>query len=151
VSRRSLYALPLIAINSLFTDVAAISLSVAVGPPWASLLHVLVLAPWACLVLWALQHRILPDALSAWIGRQEQRLGERAQRLLRWGKRPAVLLTAASMGPLSALIAIRVLGFAPRQRYALAVAAAAAYCVVWTGLVYSGGWLLIQRLLDLRS
>jgi hypothetical protein len=147
VSRRSLYALPLILVNSMFTDGAAISLSVAIGPPWASLVHWLILGPWACLVLWALQHRILPDAVAAWIGRQEQRLGQRARRLLRWGKQPSVLLLAASVGPLSALIGIRLFGFAAPRRYVLAIEAAAAYCVVWTGVIYSGGWVLIQHLL----
>ena len=44
LSRRSLYALPLLVVNSLFTDGAAISLSVAIGPPWASMLHWLLLA-----------------------------------------------------------------------------------------------------------
>jgi hypothetical protein len=147
VSRRSLYALPLVLVNSMFTDGAAISLSVAIGPPWASLVHWLILGPWACLVLWALQHRILPDAVAAWIGRQEQRLGQRTQRLLRWGKQPAVLLLAASVGPLSALIGIRLFGYGAPRRYLLAIEAAAAYCVVWTGVIYSGGWVLIQHLL----
>ena len=147
LSRRSLYALPLVAANGLFTDGAAIALSVAVGPPWASLLHWLVLAPWACLVLWALQHRILPDAVAAWVERQEQGLGRPVQRLLRWGKPSAVLLLAATVGPLSALIGIRVFGFAAPRRYVLAAEAAAAYCLVWTGLVYSGGWLLLQHVL----
>ena len=147
LSRRSLYALPLVAVNSLFTDGAAISLSVAVGPPWASLLHWLVLAPWACLVLWALQHRILPDAVDAWVERREQALGARTRRLLRWGKPPAVLLLGATVGPLSALIGIRLFGFGAPRRYVLAAEAVAAYCIVWTGLVYSGGWLLLQHVL----
>ena len=147
VTRRSLYALPLLALNSLFTDGAAIALSVAAGPPWASLLHWLVLAPWACLVLWALHHHILPDALAAWIEQRERGLGPRLQRLLRWGKAPAVLLLGATVGPLSALLAIHLSGFAAPRRYLLAAEAAAAYCVVWTGLVYSGGWLLLRHLL----
>jgi len=146
VSRRSLYALPLLVVNSLFTDGAAITLSVAVGPPWASMLHWLLLAPWACLVLWVLHHRVLPDAVAEWLERREQALGARTQRLLRWGKTPAVLALAATVGPLSALLGIRVFGFPAPRRYWLAAAAAAAYCVVWTGLVYSGGWLLIQHL-----
>lgn len=133
--------------NSLFTDGAAISLSVAVGPPWASMLHWLLLAPWACLVLWVLHHRVLPDAVAEWVERREQALGARTQRLLRWGKAPAVLGLAATVGPLSALLGIRVLGFPAPRRYWLAAEAAAAYCVVWTGLVYSGGWLLIQHLI----
>ena len=81
-SRRSLYALPLLAINSLFTDGLAISLAVMVGPPWAAVAHWCLLAPWACLVLWALQHHILPDALEEWIDRQAGRLGVRVQRWL---------------------------------------------------------------------
>jgi hypothetical protein len=147
LSQRSLYAFPLLAVNGLFTDVAAISLSVAVGLPWSPLLHWLLLAPWACLALWLLQHRILPDAVAAWVERQEQRLSGRVRRLLRWGKPPAVLGLAATLGPLSALIGIRLLGVAAPQRYLLALEAAAAYCLVWTGLVYGGGWLLLQRLL----
>jgi hypothetical protein len=147
VTRRSLYALPLLALNSLFTDGMAISLAVAIGPPWASLLHWLVLAPWACLVLWALHHRILPDAAAAWLEQRERGLGPRLQRLLRWGKGPAVLLLGATVGPLSALLGIRLFGFAAPRRYLLAVEAAAAYCLVWTGLVYSGGWLLLRHLL----
>src|SRR5438034_3701485 len=75
LSRRSLYALPLLVVNSLFTDGAAISLSVAVGPPWASTLHWLLLAPWACLMLWVLHHRVLPDAVAEWVERREQVLG----------------------------------------------------------------------------
>ena len=107
----------------------------------------LVLAPWACLVLWALHHRILPDAAAAWLEQRERGLGPRLQRLLRWGKGPAVLLLGATVGPLSALLGIRLFGFAAPRRYLLAVEAAAAYCLVWTGLVYSGGWLLLRHLL----
>jgi hypothetical protein len=151
LTRRSLYALPLIALNSLFTDGAAISLSVALGPPWASLLHWLILAPWGCLVLWALHHHILPDEVADWLARREQRLGPRLQRLLRWGKGPAVIALGASVGPLSALLGIRLFGVPAPRRYLLAIAAAAAYCLVWTGLVYSGGWLLVQHLLGLRG
>ena len=147
VTRRSLYALPLLALSSLFTDGSAIALSVAIGPPLASLLHWLILGPWACLVLWALQHHILPDALAIWLEQRERGLGLRLQRLLRWGKGPAVLILGASVGPLSALLAIRLFGFTAPRRYLLAIEAAAAYCVVWTGLVYSGGWLLLRHLL----
>jgi hypothetical protein len=146
-SRRSLYALPLLAANSLLTDGAAISLSVAVGAPWNTLLHWMVLAPWACLLLWALHHRILPDAMATWAERQESRLDRRLQSLLRWGKPSAVLLLAASVGPLSALIGIRVFGFAAPRRYLLAAQAAAVYCMVWTGLIYGGGWVLLQHIL----
>lgn len=146
LQRRGLYALPLLLLNGLFTDGAAITLSVWVGPPWSSLLHWLLLAPWACLVLWALHHRILPQAAADWIAAREDRLGERARGLLRWGKPAAVLILAATLGPLSALIGIRVLGVALPRGYLLAAQAAAAYCLVWTGLVYGGGWLLLQRL-----
>ena len=147
LTRRSLYALPLLVVNSVFTDVTAVALSGTVGPPWASLLHWLALAPWACLVLWALQHHILPDALADWLAHREQSLGPRLQQSLRWGKGPAVVLLGASVGPLSALLAIRLFGFAAPRRYWLASGAAAAYCVVWTGLIYSGGWLLLRHLL----
>ncbi len=146
LTERSLYALPVIALNSFFTDATAITLAVGIGLPWASVLHWLVLGPWACVVLWALHHRILPDAVAAWVDRREQALGPRLQRLLRWGKGPAVVLLGATVGPLSALIGIRVFGFAAPRRYLLAVSAAAAYCLVWTGLVYSGGWLLLRHL-----
>ncbi len=145
ITRRSLYALPLVAVNSLFTDGAAIALAVSLGLPWASVLHWLVLAPWACLVLWALQHHILPEAVAQWVEQRQQGLGPRVQRLLRWGKGPAVLALGASVGPLSALIGIRVLGIEAPRRYVLAAGAAATYCVVWTGLVYSGGWLLLRH------
>ncbi|HLI27063.1 MAG TPA: hypothetical protein VKZ60_08340 [Chloroflexota bacterium] len=145
-SRRSLYALPLVGLNSLFTDGAAISLSVRVGPPWSLLFHWLVLAPWACLVLWALYYRVLPPAVVDWLGAREARLGPRLQRLLRWGKPTAVLLLAATFGPLSALIGIRLFRVPLPRGYLLAVQAAAAYCIVWTGLVYGGGWLLVQHL-----
>ncbi len=57
-----------------------------------------------------------------------------------------MVLLGATVGPLSALIGIRVFGFAAPRRYLLAVSAAAAYCLVWTGLVYSGGWLLLRHL-----
>src|SRR3712207_2457390 len=96
LSRRSLYALPLLAINALFTDFAALSLTYWVGPPWSSLLHWLALAPWACLVLWALHHRILPQAAADWIAAREERLGVRARSLLRWGKPTAVLILAST-------------------------------------------------------
>jgi hypothetical protein len=146
LTRRSLYALPLLAVNGLFTDGTAILLSVAVGPPWASLLHWFLLAPWLCLVAWALHHHILPDTLSVWVERRQEALGPRVQRLLHWGKAPTVL-AMGTIFPLSALLAIRILGIAAPRRYLLAAGAAAAYCVVTTGLLYGGGWLLIQRLL----
>lgn len=145
-SRRSLYAVPLIGVNSLFTDGAAISLSVWIGPPGSLLVHWLLLAPWVCLVLWALHHHILPQAVIEWIGVREERLGPRAQRLLRWGKPAAVLILAGTLGPLSALLGIRVFRVPLPRGYLLAVQAAAVYCLVWTGLVYGGGWLLVQHL-----
>jgi hypothetical protein len=148
VSRRSLWALPFLAANSLFTDLAAISFNVAVGPPWAPALHWLVLAPWACLVLWALYHRILPDSVAAWLEAREERLLQgRARRLLRWGKPTVVLALGASVGPLSALLAIRMLAFPSPRRYLLAAGATAGYCVVWTGIIYGGGWVLLRHLL----
>ncbi len=146
VSRRSLWALPFLAANSLFTDGSAISLNVAIGAPWASLVHWGLLAPWCCLVLWALQHHILPDSVAAWLGERERGLSERAQRLLRWGK-PSVVLALGAVGPLSSLLAIRMFGLPAPRRYFLAVGAATVYCVVWTGLIYGGGWLLIRHLL----
>jgi hypothetical protein len=146
VSRRTLWALPFVGANSLFTDVSAISLNVAVGPPLASLLHWCLLAPWCCLVLWALQHHILPDSVAAWLQEREQALSGRTQRLLRWGK-PTLVLGLGAVGPLSSLLAIRLFGLKAPRRYALAMGAATVYCVVWTGLIYGGGWLLIQHLL----
>src|SRR5438105_14750697 len=86
LTRRSLYALPVLAVNGLFTDGSAITLSVAVGPPWASLLHWLVLAPWSCLVLWARHHHILPDAVAEWGERQGRTLGTRTGYLPRWAQ-----------------------------------------------------------------
>jgi hypothetical protein len=148
VSRRSLWALPFLAANSLFTDLAAITFNVAVGPPWAPPLHWLVLAPWACLVLWALYHHILPDSVAAWLEAREERLLQgRARRLLRWGKPMVVVILGASVGPLSALLAIRMFGIPSPRRYLLAMGATAAYCVVWTGVVYGGGWVLLRHLL----
>jgi hypothetical protein len=146
LTRRSLYALPLVAVNGLFTDGSAIMLSVAVGLPWASLLHWLILAPWLCLVTWALHHHILPDALADWVERRQSALGPRVQRLVHWGKAPTVL-ALGTIFPLSALLAVRLFGIAAPRRYLLAVGAGAAYCVVTTGLLYGGGWLLMQRLL----
>jgi hypothetical protein len=147
VSRRSLWALPFLAANSMFTDFAAISFNVAVGPPWAPALHWLILGPWACLVLWALYHRILPDSVAAWLEAREERLLQgRARRLLRWGKPTVVLALGASVGPLSALLAIRMFAFLSPRRYLLAVGATAAYCVVWTGIIYGGGWVLLRHL-----
>jgi hypothetical protein len=146
LTRRSLYALPVIALNSLLTDGTAVALTVAVGTPWASLLHWLILGPWVCLVTWALHHHILPDAVAEWLERREQALGPRVQRLLRWGKTPAVLMLGG-IGPLGGLLAIRLFRFRAPRRYLLAMAVAAVYCVVWTGLIYGGGWLLIQRLI----
>jgi len=146
VSRRTLWALPFVGANSLFTDVSAISLNVAVGPPLASLLHWCLLAPWCCLVLWALQHHILPDSVAAWLQEREQALSARTQRLLRWGK-PTLVLGLGAVGPLSSLLAIRLFGLEAPRRYALAVGAATVYCVVWTGLIYGGGWVLVQHLL----
>jgi hypothetical protein len=149
VSRRSLWALPFLAANSLFTDVAAITFNVAVGPPWAPPLHWLILAPWACLVLWALYHHILPDSVAVWLEAREERLLQgRARRLLRWGKPMVVVVLGASVGPLSALLAIRMFAFPSPRRYLLAAGATAAYCVVWTGVVYGGGWVLLQHLLS---
>ncbi|HZR97276.1 MAG TPA: hypothetical protein VFE37_01135 [Chloroflexota bacterium] len=146
LTRRSLYALPVLAVNGLFTDGSAVTLSIAVGPPWASLLHWLLLAPWLCLVTWTLHHHILPDALAEWVERREAALGPRLQRLLRWGKGPAVLGLGAVF-PLSGLLAVRLFGVAAPRRYVLAAAVAGAYCVVTTGLIYGGGWLLLQRLM----
>jgi hypothetical protein len=146
LTRRSLYALPVVAVNGLFTDGSAIALSIAVGPPWASLLHWLLLAPWLCLVTWALHHHILPDTPSAWVERRQDALGPRLQRLVRWGKGPTVL-ALGSVFPLSGLLAIRLFGVAAPRRYLLAAGAAAAYCVVTTGFIYGGGWLLLQRLI----
>jgi hypothetical protein len=146
LTRRSLYALPVVAVNGLFTDGSAIALSIAVGPPCASLLHWLLLAPWLCLVTWALHHHILPDTLSAWVERRQDALGPRLQRLVRWGKGPTVL-ALGSVFPLSGLLAIRLFGVAAPRRYLLAAGAAAAYCVVTTGFIYGGGWLLLQRLI----
>jgi hypothetical protein len=146
LTRRSLYALPVVAVNGLFTDGSAIALSIAVGPPWASLLHWLLLAPWLCLVTWALHHHIPPDTLSAWVERRQDALGPRLQRLVRWGKGPTVL-ALGSVFPLSGLLAIRLFGVAAPRRYLLAAGAAAAYCVVTTGFIYGGGWLLLQRLI----
>ncbi|HLH22845.1 MAG TPA: hypothetical protein VK066_09995 [Chloroflexota bacterium] len=146
LTRRSLYAVPVLAVNGLFTDGTAITLSIALGPPWASLLHWLILAPWLCVVTWALHHHILPDALAAWVERREEALGPRLQRLVRWGKGPAVL-TLGAVFPLSGLLGIRLFGVAAPRRYLLAAGVAAAYCVVTTGLIYSGGWLLLQRLI----
>jgi hypothetical protein len=149
VSRRSLWALPFLAANSLFTDLAAISINVAVGFPWAPPLHWLILAPWACLVLWALYHHILPDSVAAWLEAREERLLQgRARRLLRWGKPMVVVILGASVGPLSSLLAIRMFGFPSPRRYLLAAGATAAYCVVWTGVVYGGGWVLLRHLLS---
>jgi hypothetical protein len=146
LTRRSLYALPVLAVNGLFTDGSAITLSMAVGPPWAPLLHWLLLAPWLCLVTWALHHHILPDALTAWVARREEALGPRLQRLVRWGKGPAVL-GLGTVFPLSGLLGIRLFGVGAPRRYLLAVGVAAAYCIVTTGLIYGGGWLLLQRLM----
>ena len=145
LTRRSLYALPLIAVNGVFTDGSAITLSIAVGVPWASLLHWFLLTPWLCLGTWALHHHILPDTLAVWVDRRQRALGPRLQRLVHWGKTPAVL-ALGTIFPLSALLAIRLFGIPAPRRYLLAAAAAAAYCVVTTGLIYGGGWLLIQRL-----
>jgi hypothetical protein len=147
MSRRSLWALPFIAANSLFTDASAIALSVAVGLPSSPLIHWLLLAPWSCLMLWALQHRILPDSVVAWLEERQQKLSGRAQRMLRWGKPTVVLALAASVGPLSALLGIRMFGFAAPRRYLLAIEAAAVYCLIWTGLIYGGGWVLLRHLL----
>ena len=149
LSRRSLYALPLLGLNSLFTDVAGVSLSVWLGLPWSVLLHWVALAPWACLVLWVLHHRVLPEALADWVVARERSLNGRVQQLLRWGKPAAVVLLAATLGPLSALIGMRLFGVGLPRGYWLVAPAIAAYCLVWTGLVYGGGWLLLQRLLAL--
>ena len=53
---------------------------------------------------------------------------------------------AATLGPLSALIGIRLFGYVAPQRYHLAAQAAAAYCLIWTDLIYSGAALILQRL-----
>src|SRR4051812_5834966 len=146
LTRRSLYALPVLAVNGLFTDGSAITLSIAVGPPWASLLHWFLLMPWLCLVTWALHTHILPDTLTVWLARREAALGPRLQRLLRWGKTPTVL-AFGSVFPLSGLLAVRLFGIPAPRRYLLAAGVAATYCVVTTGLIYGGGWLLLQRLM----
>src|SRR4051812_10714596 len=142
LTRRSLYALPVLAVNGLFTDGSGIALSIAVGPPWASLLHWFLLAPWLCLVTWALHHHILPDTLSDWVERRQDALGPRLQRLVHWGKTPAVL-ALGTIFPLSGLLAIRLFGVPAPRRYLLSAGAAAAYCVVTTGFIYGGGWLLL--------
>jgi hypothetical protein len=148
LTRRSLYALPVLAVNSLFTDGTAITLNVALGQPAASLLHWLLLAPWFCAVAWALHHHILPDALAEWLERRQEALGPRLQRLLRWGTAPAVL-TMGALFPLSGLLGMRLLAVPAPRRYALAVGIATGYAIVTTGLFYGGGWLLLQRLIAL--
>jgi hypothetical protein len=150
VSRRSLVALPFIAANGLFNDFAAISLNVALGLPWASLLHWFILTPWTCVMLWALYHHILPDSVAVWLEARERRLLQgRARGLLRWGKPVVAVALGGGVGPLSAVLAIRMFGFPAPRRYVLAMIATAAYCVVWTGLIYGGGWVLVQHLLGL--
>ena len=84
---------------------------------------------------------------AAWLQEREQALSGRTQRLLRWGK-PTIVLALGAVGPLSSLLAIRLFGLKAPRRYALAVGAATVYCVVWTGLIYGGGWLLVQHLLS---
>jgi hypothetical protein len=148
LTRRSLYALPVLAVNSLLTDGTAVALNVAFGLPTASLLHWLLLAPWFCAVTWALHHRILPDALAEWVERRQGALGPRLQRLLRWGTGPAVL-TLGALFPLSGLLGMRLLGVPAPRRYALAVGIATGYAVVTTGLFYGGGWLLLQQVVAL--
>ena len=126
-------------------DLVMMSLVVAWGP------FVAIVLTWALVTVWASLFWLLIRPGFAAMGtptvlrRAEERMMARLRPLLRRGAPLALLVLAANSGPLAVSFTLHLLGYQRTRTYPLVLLSAAAYALVWAGLIYGGGWWLLSQ------